>query len=237
VSEPADHVARNRIYWDATAPTYVGPGERAWARNQITWGIWGVAEDDVQLLPPLAGLDVIELGCGTAYVSSWLARRGARPTGIDNSPAQLETARRLQAEHRLDFPLILGDAEHVPLGDASFDLAISEYGAAIWCDPYVWIPEAHRLLRDGGRLVFLGNGSLLMLCANDDENIPAGQVLLRDYFGMHRVEWPDTDGIEFHLPRGEMIRLLRDTGFEVLRLVELQAPEGAATRYPYVDAT
>ena len=39
----------------------------------------------------------------------------------------------------------------------SFDLAISEYGAAIWADPYKWIPEAARLLRPGGQLIFLGN--------------------------------------------------------------------------------
>ena len=52
--------------------------------------------------------------------------------------------------------------------DASFDLAFSEYGASIWCDPYLWIPEAYRLLRPGGRLVFLRNSPLVMLCALED---------------------------------------------------------------------
>ena len=56
------------------------------------------------MLDDVAGKDTIELGCGTAYVSAWLARRGARPVGIDNSAKQLETARRLQEEHGLDFP-------------------------------------------------------------------------------------------------------------------------------------
>ena len=46
----------------------------------------------------LADLDVVELGCGTAYVSAWLARRGARPVGVDVTPAQLATARRWQHE-------------------------------------------------------------------------------------------------------------------------------------------
>src|ERR1019366_9873877 len=105
----------------------------------------------------------IELGCGTAYVSAWLARRGARVVGIDNSESQLATARILQDEHELHFPLLFGNAEEVPYPDASFDLAISEYGAAIWCDPHLWIPEAARLLRPGGRLIFLGNGPLLVL--------------------------------------------------------------------------
>ena len=58
----------------------------------------------------------------------------------------------------------------MPLPDASFDFAISEYGASIWCDPYEWIPEAARLLRPGGRLVFLVNAPLIMLCGPDDED-------------------------------------------------------------------
>ena len=95
-------------------------------------------------------MDTVELGCGTAYFSAWLASRGARPVGIDITPAQLETARRMQAEFGLDFPLIEASAEDVPLPDESFDLAISEYGASIWADPYRWIPEAARLLRPGG---------------------------------------------------------------------------------------
>jgi hypothetical protein len=76
----------------------------------------------------------------TAYVSAWLSRRGARPVGIDNSEAQLQTARSLQGQFAIAFPLLHGNAERVALPDASFDLAISEYGASIGCDPYEWIP-------------------------------------------------------------------------------------------------
>ena len=59
--------------------------------------------------------------------------------GIDNSAAQLATARRLQREHGLELTLIHGNAEQVPYPDASFDLAISEYGACLWADPYRWV--------------------------------------------------------------------------------------------------
>ena len=153
-----DHVARNRAYWNGMAADYVDSGRRAWSADP-QWGMFHVPDADVHILPDVDGLDVIELGCGTAYVCAWLARRGARVVGIDRSEAQLATARALQDEHDLHFPLILGNAEAVPLPEASFDLAISEYGAAIWCDPYAWIPEAARLLRPGGRLIFLGNGT------------------------------------------------------------------------------
>ena len=235
LGELPDHVARNRVYWDRRAAEYEHPGRRNWASDEPRWGIWGVPESQVGMLPAdVAGLDVIELGCGTGYVSAWLARRGARPVGIDNSEVQLETAKRFQREFGLEFPLLHGNAEEVPFPDESFDLAISEYGASIWCDPYRWIPEAARLLRPAGRLIFLGNGALMMLCAPDDEDLPATDRLLRPYFGMHRFEWPDDDSVEFHLPHGEMIGLLRRSGFEVEELVEIRPPDGSVTRYPYV---
>jgi SAM-dependent methyltransferase len=230
----SDHVQRNREAWDGFAERYAGPGRAQWEANQPTWGIYSVPEADVGMLPPsVDGLDVIELGCGTAYVSSWLARRGARPVGIDNSPAQLETARRLQAEFGVEFPLHLGNAEQTPFPDESFDLAISEYGASIWCDPYLWIPEAARILRPGGQLVFLVNGAILMLCAPDAENEPATDRLLRDYFGMHRFEWPDDPSVEFHLGYGDMIRLLRRCGFEVEDMIEVRPRKDATTSHPY----
>jgi SAM-dependent methyltransferase len=231
-----EHVTRNRAAWDRWAPKWVEEGERSWAAAEPRWGVWGVPEAEVRMLDDVAGLDVIELGCGTGYVSAWLARRGARPVGIDNSPGQLETARRLQAEHGLDFPLLLGNAEAVPYPDASFDMAISEYGAAIWCDPYAWIPEAARLLRPGGRLNFLGNSFLYMLCVPDADDEPPGDRLLRDQFRPHRYEWPDDESVEFHLPHGEMIALLRRTGFEVEELIEIRAPENASTRHRFESA-
>jgi SAM-dependent methyltransferase len=150
---------------------------------------------------------VVELGCGTAYWSAWLARRGAGVVGLDNSARQLATARALQREHRLAFPLLHADAERVPLAGGRFDLALSEYGASIWCDPHRWIPEAARVLRPGGELVFLKHGTRLTLCAPDGEGAAD--------------DW---------------IRLVRGHGFEVLDLLELRAPAGASTRHPSVTA-
>jgi SAM-dependent methyltransferase len=227
-----DYVHENRAYWDQQAARFAIEGRHAWAQEP-SWGIWSVPETQLRLLPEnLAGLDTIELGCGTAYISAWLARRGARPVGIDNSPAQLATARALQQEFGLAFPLHLGNAEATPFEAASFDLAISEYGAAIWCDPYKWIPEAARLLRPGGRLVFLGNSTLLMLAAPELETEMAGERLLRPQRGMHRFEWSDTQGIEFHLSPGDWIRLLRTHGFEIEDLVEIYPPDGSTTSFP-----
>ncbi len=225
MTSSSDHVERNRSEWNSDAPRYVDPGRRAWASAEPSWGIWGVPEAELRVLPDVAGKDVIELGCGTAYWSAWLARRGAKPVGIDISEEQLETARQLQAEHGLGFPLLHGNAEQVPLPDESFDLAFSEYGAAIWCDPYRWIPEAARLLRPGGELIFLGNSTLLIFCTPDDGSTTSDR-LQRDYFTMHRFEWPGEGGVEFHLGYGDWIRLFRANALSVEDLVELQAPAG-----------
>jgi SAM-dependent methyltransferase len=127
-------------------------------------------------------------------------------------------------------------AEEVPLPDSSFDVAVSEYGASIWADPYRWIPEAARLLRPGGELVFLRNSTLAILCS-PDEDVAAVETLQRPQFGMFRFQWPES-GVEYHLPHGEWIRLLRANGFEILDLIEIQAPAEAEThhRYDYVTA-
>jgi SAM-dependent methyltransferase len=230
-----NHVRRNRAVWDDWARSYIASGERGWSEDTPTWGIWSVPESQVQMFPDdLAGKDAIELGCGTAYVSSWLARRGARVVGIDNSEAQLATARRLQREHGLDFPLLHGNAEAIPYPDASFDFAVSEYGACLWADPHRWIPEAARLLRPGGRLAFLVNSFLMTLCIPAEDGVAATERLLRPGFDMHRIEWPGDMGVEFHLSHGDWIRLLRHSGFEVEDLVEVRPLENATTRYPFV---
>src|ERR1700750_2087307 len=213
MSELPDHVARNRRFWNDYAPKWVEAGRDDWAATEPRWGVWRVPESEVGLLPvELEGRDTIELGCGTGYVSSWLARRGARPVGIDNSEKQLETALAFQQEFGIEFPLLHGDAEHVPYPDGSFDLAISEYGASIWCDPYAWIPEAARLLRPGGQLIFLVNSVLMMLTIPDEDGLPATAGLLRPLFGMRRFEWPGGESVEFHLSHGDMIRLLHRCG-------------------------
>ena len=229
---------KNVELWTKTNAEFTdASARRSWEREEIVWGVFGVPESEVGVLGDVSGLDAVELGCGTAFCSAWLARRGARVVGVDPTPAQLETARRMQAEFGLEFPLVEAFGEDVPLPDASFDLVHSEYGASIWADPYEWIPEAARLLRPGGRLVFLRNSTLSMLCVPD-----VGQVeerLHRPLFGMYRLDWPDNEGaVEFHLPPGELIDVLRANGFEIERLVELQAPKDAKTHdfYDYVTA-
>lgn len=232
MSELPEHVAENRRYWNSMADAWVAPGERAWEQD-AAWGEWRIPDRELPLLPAtMQGQRAVELGCGTGYVSAWMRRRGASVYAIDNSEAQLATARRLNALHGLDdIEWVHGNAETVPQPDGSFDFAISEYGAAIWCDPTRWIPEAHRLLRPGGELVFLGHHPLTLVCSPVDGSQPAGERLERPYFDLGRLDWraavEDPGGIEFNLPISAWIRLFHDTGFDVVDYVEIRAPASA----------
>jgi SAM-dependent methyltransferase len=225
--ELPDYVRTNREHWTKNNAAFTdGSAEGAWNEQEISWGLWNTPEAAIHALPDVTGKDVVELGCGTAYVAAWLKRRGARRVvGVDITPAQLDTARRLNTKYALGLELVEANAEATNLPGASFDLAVSEYGASIWCDPYKWIPEAARLLRPNGELVFLRNSTLSLLCMPD-----AGRVqeqLQRPQLGLRRIDWPDGPETEFHLGHGDLIRLLRASGFEVLDLVEIYAPADA----------
>ncbi len=235
--DPLTYLPRNVAAWEARRDDQLRVARRGWSSPAPRWGIFGVAESVIGALPEqLEGVRTLELGCGTGYVSAWLARRGATPVALDPSAGQLSIARQFQNEFGPRFPLVQGAGEQVPLRDAAFDLVISEYGAAIWADPYCWIPEAARLLRPGGQLVFLGNSTLLMLCVPELEDEAATERLLRAQRRMHRFEWPDDHTTEFHLGHGDWVRLFRANGLQVEDLIEVYAPEDTTDNYPFVTA-
>jgi SAM-dependent methyltransferase len=208
---------------------------RRWADTRVTWGLFEVPESELGVLGEVSGAQVIELGCGTAYLSAQLARLGAHPLAVDLSPHQLRTAGRCQRSFGVRFPLVEASAEAVPLRDSSADLVVSEYGAGPWCRPRRWLAEAARLLRPGGRLVFLTNSVLAALCVPDAGGF-AGTALLRPQRDLRRVEWPG-GGTEYHPGHGEWIAELRAAGFTVDALHELYPPEGAATPAYYEIVT
>jgi SAM-dependent methyltransferase len=171
---------------------------------------------------------VLELGCGAAQWSILLAKQGARVVGLDNSERQLEHARRRIADAEVDFPLIHASAENVPLPDASFDVVFCDHGAMSWADPYRTVPEAARLLREGGFLAFSQTSAIAVMCWNDETDL-VGPMLEHEYFGLHKLD--EGDGFTYQLPYGEWIRLFRTHGLVVEDLIEPQPPPGASSTY------
>jgi len=216
----------NRDLWATVNAQFTDEeADSLWRRPGIVWGLFARPEVELGVLGDVAGLDVLELGCGTAYLSAWVARAGARPVGVDLSRAQLASAARCQQRYGPSFPLVEANAESVPLRSGSFDLVVSEYGASLWCDPRLWLHEAARLLRPGGRLVFLTNSVLSALCVPADGGF-AGDRLLRPQRSLFEITWPD-GGVEFHPGHGDWIRMLRGNDFAVDALHELHPPPGA----------
>jgi SAM-dependent methyltransferase len=224
-----DDAAFNRAAWNADADAYQAEsGPQLEASGGMAWGVWQIPEADLHVLGEVAGRDILELGCGAAQWSIALARAGARPVGLDLSDRQLEHARRLMAAAGVSFPLIHASAEAVPLPDAGFDIVFCDHGAMTFADPYLTVPEAARLLRPGGLFAFSHGSAILDLCWPADAE-RAGDRLVNDYFGLHRLTFPDE--ISFQLPYGEWIRLFRATGLEILDLIEPRPAPDATSSY------
>lgn len=225
----SEHARQNRAYWDRISDDYQGRHAGFIGRPEPRWGVWQLPEDELRVLGDVAGKDVLEFGCGAAQWSILLARRGARPVGLDNSEKQLEHARRLMAAAGVDFPLVHGSAEEVPLPDAGFDIVFCDYGAMTFTDPRRSVPEAARLLRPGGLFAFSHVSPLLDICWRPEED-HARQSLENDYFSLDRIL--DNEGaITFQLPYGEWIRLFRRRGLVVEDLIEPRPPEEYASTY------
>jgi SAM-dependent methyltransferase len=231
----SDYVEKNRAAWERWAPYYTVAGRRAWADPEQRWGMWGVLESDLGLLRGYGpGLNAIELGCGNGALCAWLARRGMHTVGVDIARAQLDTAAKFQRDFGIDFRLECANAESVPYEGDSFDLAISEYGASMWCDPHRWIPEAARLLRPGGTLVFVVTAPFLMTCTPTAGG-SAGERLERPYFGMHRFEFAEDDAVEFHLSHGDWFSVLTQNGLVVENLKEIRPGPDSPPRFDFVS--
>jgi len=224
-----DHARFNRDSWNADSDEYQAhSGPQLAASGGMAWGVWQVPEAELQVLGDIADRDILEFGCGAAQWSIALAKRGARPVALDLSDRQLEHAARLMAEAGVDFPLVHASAEAVPLPDASFDIVFCDHGAMSFADPYLTVPEVARLLRPGGLFAFCHSTPIVEITWPDGAE-RAGDRLVHDYFGLHRMESPDE--ISFQLPYGEWIRLFRAHGFEILDLIEPRPEPDATSSY------
>lgn len=113
-------VRANRAWWDANADEYQAEHGEYLGDARFLWCPEGLYEDEVKLLGDVAGLDVLEIGCGAAQCARYLADRGARVAALDLSARQLQHARRIdEQEGRAPLRLVQADATRLPFAAES----------------------------------------------------------------------------------------------------------------------
>ena len=106
----------------------------------------------LQLLDLHAGSSLVELGCGSGWMTRFAARHGVRAEGYDISPEMIEIARAEAAAEGLDVTFEAGDYEQLDLG-RRFDACLI-YDALHHSErPELVLAAAHRALKPGGRLL------------------------------------------------------------------------------------
>ena len=223
---PGASVRANRRYWDDDAPRYVvehGDFLGAGPDGDLVWGPEGLRESQAGLLGDVDGRRVLDVGCGGAQSTRWLASRGAQVAGFDLSAGMLRAGRGRPV------PLVQADATRLPFADASFDLASSAYGAVPFVDdPARVMREVARVLRPGGRWVFSLTHPVRW--AFPDDPGEHGLTATRSYFDRTPYRETDEDGTvtyaEHHRTLGDRVRDLVAAGFVLEDLVEPEWPEG-----------
>jgi ubiquinone/menaquinone biosynthesis C-methylase UbiE len=226
VGESQDAISRdNRDTWDGWSDGYqLKHGGLLDGANAEAWGLWRRPEDELHVLNPVDGRNVLELGCGAARWSASLARRGALVVGLDISVRQLRHAREAS---RLN--LVQADAQRLPFADGSFDLVFSDYGGLSWADPYRTVPEVARVLRPRGQLAFCTNTPFFAMCWDSNERTLTA-TLRRAYFDLHvRNVAPGAN--DYVLGYGDWVQLFSSCGLVLDALIEQPPPAGAVTTF------
>ncbi len=223
------HERANQAYWERWSVEYQATHGREIATRPDAWGMWRVPEAELNVLPEVRGLRVLELGCGGGQWSIWLAERGARVTGLDISGSQLRHARSAADAASIRLDLVQASAESIPFAERVFDVVLSDHGAMSWGDPKRTLPEVARVLRPAGVLVFCVTGPLVEVCWDDAVDAP-GDTLRGDYFGLGAVDEGD-GAVTFNLPYSDWIRLFRVYGFGVDALLEPRPAADATSTF------
>jgi SAM-dependent methyltransferase len=234
-SSAGETARANRTWWDTNADEYQAQHGEYLGDARFLWCPEGVFEDEAGLLGDVAGLDVLEVGCGAAQCARWLAAQGARVAAFDLSARQLQHARRIDEQlGRAPLRLVQADATALPFADSSFDAACSAFGAVPFvADSARLMREVARVLRPGGRWVFSVPHPFRW--ALPDLGDERGLVVEHSYFDRRPYVEQGEDGVasyaEHHRTLGDRVRELSSAGLVLVDLVEPEDPEGGGERW------
>ncbi len=238
----------NRRGWNAVAASY--QAERRISLSDVHYGPLAAGERELGLLGEVAGLRVLEVGCGGGQNSLVLTRWGATCVGVDPSRVQLAHARRLAQELGLAVQFASGIAEDLgDFQDSSFDLVLSSYAFDYVADLGRACREAWRVLKPGGLFVFCQSHPWFQAVgwhlAGDADAAEVGNYAA--WPELEEWDWEFEDGasapMRGHLrPLAQIVNTVIDSGFQLERMVE-QATEDVAgasveelARLPYLNS-
>lgn len=231
----AETVRANRSWWDGVADEYQAEHGEFLGDARFLWCPEGLYEDEAGLLGPVTGRRVLEVGCGAAQCSRWLATQGADAVGLDLSARQLAHARRIDdGLEGTPLRLVQTDATVLPFADESFDLAFSAFGAVQFvADSAAVMREVARVLRPGGRFVFAVSHPFRWALPDDPGE--GGLTVRYSYFDRRSYVEQDEDGVatyvEHHRTLGDRVRELTTAGLTLVDLVEPEYPEELGDRW------
>lgn len=208
------------------------------------------------MLPDVAGLAGLDIGCGEGYNTREVAKRGAHMTAIDIAETFIAHAARHEEEAPLGVRYQQASAVELPFADASFDFAMATMSLMDMPEQDRAIAEAFRVLKPGGFLQFsishpcFATPRWQWVCDADGER---KALLCGDYFHSEQgdvAEWifsaapPEaTAGLRkfrvplFQRPLSWWLNLLLETGFVLERVEEPCASEELAATIPRVADT
>lgn len=210
--------AMNREKWDAIAPHFVG------GTALPVYGPLAPTEDDLRLLPPIAGMRALELGCGSGHSLLYLADRGATEVwGLDLSATQVEYAQTLLNERRVPTRLFQAPMETNPgLPTNYFDLVLSIYGLGWTTDLAQTLSLVVSYLKPGGTFVFSWEHPFYRCVASVEGRMEMqrsyhveGSIVEREWFG----EAPVT---KHHRKVSTFVNGVLEAGMTIERMIETE---------------
>ncbi|MFJ9927706.1 class I SAM-dependent methyltransferase [Streptomyces misionensis] len=226
-----DSIPANRRFWNRISGTYQHEHDPRIGATPRLWGMYSIPDAHLHALGDVTGKRVLELGCGAGQWSRALAAEGATVVGFDLSEAQLAAAAAAMGAAR--YPLVQGAAERLPFAADSFDLVFCDFGGLSWAPPHLAVPQAARVLRRGGRLVFNVASPWFEACYDE----AAGRVtttLTQDYFGLNAIA-EDDGATSYQLTYGDWVRVLRGAGLVIDDLIEPRPAPGTPNGYNETD--
>ena len=214
----------NRAWWDAEANAYLDEHGAFLGDSEFVWGPEGWHERDLNILGPLRGLRILEVGAGAAQAGRWCRAQGAQVISSDISFGMLRAGARINERTGVRPALIQCDASQLPFADDTFDVVFSAFGAVPFiADTAALMREFTRVLRPGGRVAF--STSHPIRWAFPDVPGEAGLSVTQSYFDTTpyaEARGPQITYAEHHRTLAQRVRELLDAGLDLTDLREPQ---------------